>query len=353
MQIPIRNIFYLLCYAWSVLDIAEDAEVAALEANNMENLLAHVLSLRMRALLKHGIERDYSPFDQDSKYPSGRIDFQVTTKRMLLARREVHIRTDELSFDTLANQIIKSSIKILLEFNGLSKLNRGELAGLFHRLQQVASRPLNGSDFTRVRYHRNNREYRVLLSICEMVHTLSMPDEQGSGKRFIDFVRDEKRMWKVFQEFVFNFYKKRQTFYKVNADAFPWQQSKAHHNMHLGLPRLQTDIVLSSPISNFVIDTKFYSNPFPVSHGRPQLNPEHINQVFAYVQNLEWKKGWQSSLTGVLLYAGVGDGFCLKWTLFGRPLIVAAVDLSKQWFEIEKQLLTLVGLPGTASSLSG
>jgi 5-methylcytosine-specific restriction enzyme subunit McrC len=182
-----------------------------------------------------------------------------------------------------------------------------------------------------------------------MIFTLSMPDEQGTGKRFSEFVRDDQRMWKVFQAFVFNFYKKRQATYKVSADAFPWQQSEAHHEVLLGLPRLETDIVLSSRGTKWLIDTKFYSKPFPMSHGKRRLIPEHINQIFAYMQNLDSKNRWQDSLTGVLLYAAIGEGFRLEWTLFGRPLIIAAVDLTKPWFEIEEQLLTLIGLSRSVS----
>ena len=70
--------------------------------------------------------------------------------------------------------------------------------------------------------------------------------------RFIDF--DEEQMWKVFQQFITNFYRKKQNFYRVNPDAFPWLITQSPGAEKFSLPGLQTDIVLTSPASRIVID---------------------------------------------------------------------------------------------------
>ena len=170
MKIPIKNLFYLLCYAWDVLEEGDVAEVGTVEAPDLENLMASVLTTRLERLMRRGLERDYQEHREDSACLRGRIDFQETTTRMLLRRGAAHVVFDELSADTLANRILKATISTLLCFETLSRENREQLAGLFRGLRDVSNAKISAGSFYRVRLHRNNQDYRLLLSICEMVH---------------------------------------------------------------------------------------------------------------------------------------------------------------------------------------
>src|SRR5262249_40139022 len=157
----------------------------------------------------------------------------------------------------------------------LSVPNREELAGLYRGLREVADTRISGASFYRVRLHRNNQDYRLLLSICEMVHRYALPQEDRHGMRFIDF--DQDQMWKVFQQFVTNFYRKKQNLYRVNPDAFPWLVTQSPEAEHFSLPRLDTDIVLTSSASRIVIDTKFFAEPFDRRHDKFTVKPAHLN----------------------------------------------------------------------------
>jgi 5-methylcytosine-specific restriction enzyme subunit McrC len=66
VTIPIKNLFYLLCYAWDVLEEGEAAEVGTVEAPDLENLMAFVLIGRLERLLRRGLERDYQEHREDS-----------------------------------------------------------------------------------------------------------------------------------------------------------------------------------------------------------------------------------------------------------------------------------------------
>ena len=91
MKIPIKNLFYLLCYAWDVLEPGEMTEVGTVETPDLENLMAFVLTGRLERLLRRGLERDYQEEREDSTCIRGRIDFQETTKRMLRRREAAHV----------------------------------------------------------------------------------------------------------------------------------------------------------------------------------------------------------------------------------------------------------------------
>jgi 5-methylcytosine-specific restriction enzyme subunit McrC len=320
------------------------SEVGTVEAPDLENLMASVLTGRLERLLRRGLERDYQEKREDSTCIRGRIDFQETTKRALRRQGAAHVFFDELSPDTLANRLLKATIRVLLRFETLSELNREELAGLYRGLREISDVRVFAGDFYRVRFHRNNQDYRLLISVCEMVHRYVLPQEHGHCMRFIDF--DEKQMWRVFQQFVTNFYRKRQTLYRVNPDAFPWLVSRSPEIERFSLPRLETDIVLSNSASRIVVDAKFFAEPFDRrrQYDKLTVRPGHLNQIFAYMQNIEAKDHQRHQIDGVILYAAVTGEFLQDWTLFGHNLRVAAVDLSKDWMQIEKKLLSVIGI---------
>jgi len=340
VKIPIKNLYYLLCYAWDVLDEGGLAEVGTVQAPDLENLMASVLTHRLERLLRRGLERDYQEKHEDSTCIRGRVDFQETTKRMLRRRQAAHVIFDELSPDTLPNKILKATIKVLLRFDTLSATNREELAGLYRGLRDISDTRVSASSFYRIRLHRNNQDYRLLLSICEMVHRYVLPQEHGDGMRFVDFNQDQ--MWKVFQLFVTNFYRRRQTKYTVNPNAFSWLVSQSPQLERFSLPRLETDIVLTSATSRIIVDTKFFEEPFDRRYDKETVRPGHLNQMFAYLQNVAARDERRRTIDGLILYAAVSGEFLQDWKLFGHSLRIAGVDLSRDWADIERILLSVI-----------
>jgi len=342
VTIPIKNLFYLLCYAWDVLEERDVMEVGTVEAPDLENLMASVLIGRLERLLRRGLERDYQEHREDSTCVRGRLDFQETVKRMLRRRGAAHVVFDELSPDTLANRILKATICTLLDFETLSCQNREELAGLYRGLRDISDTRISAGSFYRVRMHRNNQEYRLLLSICEMVQRYALPREHGHGMRFINFNR--KQMWKLFQLFVRNFYRRKQTVYSVNSERFPWLVIESPEVEQFYLPALETDMVLSNQTSRIVLDTKFYPKPLETRYDKLTVRSGHLNQIFAYMQNLAASDERQRPVDGVLLYATISIPSPQDWKLFGHNIKVAGVDLSQDWKHIDKSLLSAIGI---------
>jgi len=341
VKIPIKNVFYLLAYAWNLLEHSGEIDVGMVNCPDIENLLAVVLASVVKRVLRRGLERDYQEYRTDSRWIRGRIDFHETNRKFLQRRAEVHIVAVELSPDTLSNRIVKGTIATLMKFEAISSENREKLAALLHGLRGVATCRISVADFNRVRLHVNNREYRVLLSVCEMIARLAIPDESGLGMRFVSFTRSQ--MWRLFQQFLYKFYLVRlRSVYSVNPDSFAWFDSWPEHKERVALPRLNTDFVLVNQAEKIIVDAKYYSKPFATSHGNSILWPHHINQVFAYMQNLAAREINGREIRGILLYAGVSGSFSLDWRFFGHKLTAAGVDLSEDWPAIETQLLNVV-----------
>src|SRR5205085_6000798 len=127
--------------------------------------------------------------------------------------------------------------------------------------------------------------------------------------------------------------------YSVNPDAFAWFDSRPEHDQGVALPRLQTDFVLTNDKEKIVVEAKYYSRPFSVSHGNRILWPQHVNQLFAYMQNVAAREVTDRKVRGILLYAGVSGSFAMDWRVFGHRVTAAGLDMSAEWPHIEDQLL--------------
>ena len=65
-DIPIANIYYLLCYAWDVLEEKESlADVDVLDSTDILDLFARVLVNGTRRLVRRGLDRGYLPREGD------------------------------------------------------------------------------------------------------------------------------------------------------------------------------------------------------------------------------------------------------------------------------------------------
>ena len=106
-QIPIENIYYLLCYAWDKLDEADIVSVDKLDKKNILELLSRVLISGMGALIRRGLDREYVEINEESRSIRGKIDFNTTIKKNLLQNAQIACTYDDLSYNVLHNQIIK------------------------------------------------------------------------------------------------------------------------------------------------------------------------------------------------------------------------------------------------------
>jgi len=77
MNIPIQNIYFLLCYAWDKLEERDTVAIKAVEGNQVIDLLAKVLIGGMNHLFRRGLDRGYIEFEAETKRIKGKIDLSV------------------------------------------------------------------------------------------------------------------------------------------------------------------------------------------------------------------------------------------------------------------------------------
>lgn len=69
MQIPIRNLYVMLCYAWDVLDPSDAAVTSTESGPGAENLLGALLLFVLRPVLRRGLHREYSTRSEEGALP--------------------------------------------------------------------------------------------------------------------------------------------------------------------------------------------------------------------------------------------------------------------------------------------
>jgi 5-methylcytosine-specific restriction enzyme subunit McrC len=343
MQIPTRNLYYLLCYAWDVLEGLEHLSLSAKAADRPADLFAKVLSAAVAKLLRRGFDRQYLESKEDLSVIRGKIDLSETSKRLLLRKGRAACTFTELDHDVLHNQVIKATLSLLAADAEIDRDIRAEIRGILRRLSEISDRKVAPSDFSKIQLHRNNVVYRFALNVCELVQRFWIPDATTGRHRFHDFRGDEREMGLVFEHFVRNFLRREQNSFRVVRDQIAWA-SRVDSDEITGrwLPAMQTDISLRSGGRLVIVETKCVNSPLQDRHGRRTLRSDHLYQLFAYLRNLHAEQPFAPAPAGVLLYATMGARLKVDLDLHGHPMMARSIDLSQPWTEVRNDLFQLV-----------
>ncbi len=350
MEIPIRNIFYLLSYAWDTLDQRGVVEVGQLEGSNFADLCAHVLIGGIRRLIKEGLEQQYHENTAELAVVRGRIDFHASAVRQSLERGKMVCHYDELTRASMPNRILRTTMRRLACVQALDAELRGQLLVLWKRLAEIPEIHITRSLF-RSPVRQRKPLYGLLLEICEIVHESVAPEKPGHGSRFRDFFQDEIRMRILFERFVRNFYRRELRDHLVRSDQLKWAAIPEGPSDAGLLPSMKTDITIESKTKIWIIDTKYYVEALQVWHDTPKFKSDHLYQLFAYLKNAaETRGGLYVFAEGILLYPEKGQVLDHTYKIGQHRMRVCTVDLTADWGKIKDRLLVLVKPPSAALS---
>lgn len=340
--IPIRNLYYLFCYAWNRFEEAQAISTGAEESPDLPNLLARVLAKGTRSLLKRGLDRGYLPHEEELSTIRGHIELGPTLQLQARQRRLVHCTYDELSHDLLHNQLLKASLRRLANVSSMDPALARELHRLFIRMGDVANIKLSAAAFARVQLHRNNARYDLLLKICELAFACMIPDKAGSGYRFHNVLRDERKMARVFEDFIRNYYRVSQRAFRVKSYQLEWQAVPVTSNGIGRLPAMRTDVYLESADRRIIIDTKYYADALQQYYGSASFRSDNLYQLFAYLRNDAIFKPDLTPADGMLLYPQVHHAIDTSYVIHGHNVRLVTVDLAAAWSNVELRLTELL-----------
>jgi 5-methylcytosine-specific restriction enzyme subunit McrC len=340
--IPIRNIYFLLCYAWNRLQEGGLVDVSADSSTTLADLFARVLLTGTRHLLRRGLEQGYALQSAEITGIRGRPDLLQTARRFLVQHGRAACDYDELTLQTLPNQILKATLRLLAGVPEIHSTLRQELRMVHRSLGTIDDLPLSAQAFRRVQLYGNNRHYKFLLHVCELVYRSWLVDEATGAYRFRDFLRDEHLMARVFEDFVFHFYRIECPAFTVRKEMITWQASSASDPDLTFLPRMHTDISVRNAHQTIIIDAKYYQETLQHYYDSASIHSAHLYQLFAYVKNFEYRGGTDATAEGILLYPTVQHTLRLSYEMHGHTIRICTLDLAQDWQAIRRDLLRLV-----------
>jgi len=345
MQIPIENIYYLLCYAWNKLEEKDRVNVTIDDRTELLDLFAKVLINATKMLLKRGIDKNYVDHTEELAGIKGKIQISQTLKSNLLFKQKTICTYNDFSADILSNQILFSTISRLTRTKGLDKQLKNELVNLQRMLSGIQQIEITNSVFKQIRLNRNNRFYGFVMNVCQIVHESTFPSEEQGKYKFSDFTRDDAKMNQLFELFIRNFYKIEQRKFKiVKKETIKWQFDNSDSDSYQFLPQMETDISLENDEEKIIIDAKYYRETMTLNYDKEKIKSSNLYQLFSYLLNQRDATLKTQNATGILLYPTIENEYNLNFKYRDHKIQIRTINLNSNWRIISSRLKEIVSV---------
>ena len=331
-MIRIKNIYYMLSYAFQVLNEQGYKQIKTEEFENTAELCAAILIKGVSSQIKRGLGKEYILQTEPLSTVRGKIDISSSIKDQTIIKKQLVCSYDEFSVNSYMNRIIRTTMELLLRSN-ISKPRKKELRKLLVFFGEVKPLEINFIDW-RIQYNRNNQTYQMLISICFLIVKGLLQTTSDGTTKLMDFL-DEQRMCRLYEKFILEYYKKEFPKLKVTASQIPWDLDDDESDM---LPVMQSDIMLSDKKKTLIIDAKYYSRTMQVQYDVHTLHSGNLYQVYTYVKNLD--KDRTGNVSGMLLYARTDEVMLPhnSYKMGGNRISVDTLNLDCEFDEIRQQL---------------
>lgn len=167
-MIAIQNVYYMLSYAFQVLNEQGYKNIATEDFDNTAELCAAILSRGIAVQIKRSLGREYIPVTESRAALRGKLEISDSIKSRTILKKQMVCTFDEFSVNSYMNQIIKSTVMLLLR-SDISKARKKELRKLMVYFDDVDTLDAHHINWD-IQYNRNNQTYRMLISVYGHVH---------------------------------------------------------------------------------------------------------------------------------------------------------------------------------------
>jgi hypothetical protein len=327
----------MLSYAFQILNEQSYKNIATEQFHNTADLMAAILSKGIATQIKRGLGKEYILRTETLSSLRGKMNITKSIKTQTILKKQMWCTYDEFSVNGTKNRIIKSTLELLLK-SDIPKYRKKELRKLMIFFSEVENIDLHSINWN-MKYDRNNKTYRMLISICYLViNGLIQTNSEGNTK-IMDFL-DEQSMFRLYEKFILGYYKKHYAELSPSASRIPWSVDNT-----IMLPVMQSDIHLQKNNTVLIIDAKYYSHTTQVKYDNHTLHSNNMYQIFTYVKNCDYAFGEEEhKVSGMLLYANTDEKIQPDnvYQMNGNQITVKTLDLNQKFDIIAKQLDNIV-----------
>ena len=336
-SIYIKNIYYMLSYAFQVLKQTNCDSVSAEDFEQVQVLFAAILTKGVSQQLKRGLYREYITRNETLSVMRGELDLQETIQNRIQRKTRLACEFDELSETNLFNQILKTTIHYLVRDDGVDAERKAALKKVLVFFDGIDL--LQPSEIQRVRLHyqRNNKNYEMLMNICYFVLDGMLQTTEKGDYKMAAF--SDEHMARLYEKFILEYYRQRYSYLtEAKVAQAKWDLvGETSESMIRFLPVMQTDISLRLGDKMLIIDAKYYGRTLQQQYDKYTLHSGNVYQIFTYVKNQD--KDNTGNVAGLLLYAKTDEAItpdCM-FNMGGNQIGAKTPDLNVDFKVISAQ----------------
>lgn len=335
-NINIKNVYYMLSYAFRVLNEEKYQDIKTEEFENTADLLSVILAKGLSSQIKRGLGRDYIERTDRLASPHGKIDISASIKEKSIISKKLVCHYDSYEENTYMNQVLKSTSLKLIQSDDVKSEHKKALKKLMLYLDNVDVIDLRSVKWKSFQYSKNNATYKMLINICYLVTKgLLLTDEKGDLK--MSKYLDDRQMHNLYEKFILEYYRKHYSEFRPTPSPVDWNVDDGFLDL---LPMMRSDITLEYQGRTTIIDAKYYSRMLQYNQlfNSKTLHSNNMYQIFTYVKNKDVKH--DGSVSGILLYAKTDEEEALdqSYSMSGNKISVKSLDLGQEFEGIKEML---------------
>lgn len=339
-SIFIHNVYYMLSYAFQDLQSDDEDDLAGESFEHLHDLLAALLAKGIARQIKQGLHCEYRSYIEDLPALHGKINLPGTIRNRLSCKHTLRCEHDELSENNLLNQVIKTTGMILLRHGNVCLQRHSALKKCLLYLSDVNEVEPTSIRWSDIRFTRNTRSYRTLLSICHLIlQGMILTNEHGEI-HLMTYIKPDY-MERLFEKFILNYYNVECSPIKASSTQIKWALDDDSSSTLL--PTMQSDIMLNYKNQVLIIDAKYYTHSTQKNWDKHTIVSANLYQIFTYVKNKQAElnqSGGSRQVSGMLLYARTDEDIQPDgvYQMSGNQISVTTLDLNYPFEQLSAQL---------------
>lgn len=337
-SIFIRNIYYMLAYAFQVLRQSNFEEISSEKFNEVQDLFAAILSKGTSQQIKRGLHREYVTKNETLSVMRGKLNLTGTIRNRIQRKQKLDCEFDELSENNLFNKILKTTLHYLVRDNGVAPERKSAIKKILVFFDNVDVLMPSQIQWNRLYYQKNNKNYEMLMNICYFVLDGMLQTTENGEYKMASF--SDEHMARLYEKFILEYFRHHHKYLdEAKAAQVKWDLvGEQNESMIRFLPVMQTDIMLKLKEKILIIDAKYYGKILQHQFDKYSLHSGNVYQIFTYVKNMD--KCHTGNVAGILLYAKTDEAItpdCI-FNMGGNQIGAKTLDLNVDFKVIAAQL---------------
>lgn len=341
-NISIENIYWMLAYAFRVINEKTIEKMTNEKFDNIYDLFAVMMTNELNKQIKRGLNREYIETKDELSAIRGKLSLNDLMERELRKTSKVVCVFDDYSNNYYLNQIVKTACYYLIRSKKIKNKNRViDLKKSLIYFDGIDCLNPNTIKWDFIKYNRYNMSYKFLINISYLIIEGLLMSEKTGIYDYRDYIDDQK-MHKLYEKFILEYYKYHYSNLFPSSPQIEWD---VENNDSISLlPKMQTDIALYKDDRMLIIDAKYYNDMYQRNslYDKETFKSNNIYQIYTYVKNKD--KDNTGKVSGMLLYVKTdsNEKQYFETKVGNNNIIICNLDLSVNFEYVRKQLNSIV-----------